>query len=184
MGIIYYMDEPLHARLPHRQLRRPYPRPSRHIPHTGTAVPDNLTDTLPQSEPERHPTLVLDRMAQLAHGQGSPSTTEWMAKHVAMAKIAKKEDNDQRVTTATLAGTTIANCEGKYVKSDTIINGKHVWDRRSGGRFIFRKGDEWAIADSKYREGFIGGNEYICSVSDAEHWWQADWDGAEASASA
>jgi len=84
------------------------------------------------------------------------------------------------ISTATLSGRTYASCEGTYAKSTDMLNGKAIWDRTTGSRFIFWCNDRWRITGSQWRQGFLDGSTrhcgaFISSANAAEHWFDASW---------
>jgi len=88
------------------------------------------------------------------------------------------------VKTAMLTGHTYAACQGIYSKSDDMLNGKPIWDRTTGSRFIFWCGGAWRVTGSQWRQAFLNLQIGHCgafissktATGDAvEHWWAADW---------
>ena len=106
-----------------------------------------------------------------------------------------------RVTTAKLTGImhsgpgqAARQIQGTYRKCTDdiyglpylVVNGKPVWDRESGGLFIFWQGEKWAITDERHRGNFLReswssefhralNSGFFTSSTGAEHWWKADW---------
>ena len=86
---------------------------------------------------------------------------------------------DDDITTATLSGSTYATCQGIYAKSGDTYNGKPIWDRTDGKRFVFWCGSKWSITGSQWRDGFNSCGAFIWSKTAtgiaSDHWWAADW---------
>lgn len=56
-----------------------------------------------------------------------------------------------------IIGKTYADCQGMYMPSGDLFNGKIIWDRSDGKRFAFYNSDgKWAITGSQWRDGFVG----------------------------
>ena len=81
-----------------------------------------------------------------------------------------------------LEGSTYATCEGTYVRSSDLIQGRDVWDRVApdNARLIFWCGGHWKVTSSDYRAAMIatdgrGCGGYISSDDGAAEWYDADW---------
>jgi hypothetical protein len=92
---------------------------------------------------------------------------------------------DADITMATLSGSTYAACQGTYAKSGDTFNGKPIWDRTDGQRFVFWCQSLWLITGSQWRDDFLAkGSSTSCGAFiwsktatgiAADHWWAADW---------
>lgn len=114
----------------------------------------------------------------------SGSELVWHSDYVVTRKGFQICPQDAQITTATLEGSTYAGCQGTYAKSEDTLNGKAIWDRTTGSRFIFWCGGKWRITGSQWRQSFLDGNIRHCGafISSAaasgdgvDYWWAATW---------
>jgi len=123
-----------------------------------------------------------DGSSCLAFIRSSTGATEWYD---------AKWDSAAAGKIAHLHGETYAACQGTYMQSHDMINGRQVWDRVSPdtSRFLFwcARSNKWVITGSQWRAqmlaqdgGSCGG--FISSNDNAVQWYDADWSGAAATA--